>query len=301
MRLTQYQRLLTFLLALTVFSGNAIAQKRTSISVCRQDVYAALRPLPKLTYDCPQDMSDSDHELLQLPERQSAITKLIAELKDFNDPSWWRASVDALNVCYLRGSAGTLIAEELQKLRDGDYQTYLFGDHALRLVLVSDPCYQTGYGGSNAFLLNRRQGKVVVSQLLDGYYSRIDNSVEIGFARLNGEQIIELQTGNNMPPSLTNYYFRIDQKTGRANPKNLFREGRKLSNEIRSAMLLSGANGLSVIRGHRLARDFSIYEDDERGRIDDGGRRLRRIQYRWNGRFYAEGPQSMMGAKTTGR
>jgi hypothetical protein len=289
MKLTQYQRWMTLLVALTVFAGNAIAQQRTPISVCREDVYAALRPLPKLTYDCPQDVSDSDDELLQLPERRSAITKLITELEDFNDPPWWRASVEALNVCNLRGSAGPLSAEELQKFRDGDYQTYLFGDHALRLVLVSDPCYQTGYGGSNTFLLNRRQGKVIVSQLLDGYYSRIDNSVGIGFAQLNKERIIEIPTGNNMPPSLTNYYFRIDEKTGRAIPKDLFREGRKLSNEIRSAMLLSGTNGLNVIRGHRLAPNFSVYEDDERGRINDSGRRLRRVQYRWNGRFYATG------------
>ena len=288
MKLTQYQRWMTLIVALTVFSGYAIAQQRRSISVCRQDVYAALRPLPKLTYDCPQNVSDSDDALLQLPERRSAITKLITELEDFNDPSWWRASVEALNACDLRGSAGPLTAEELQKLRDGDYQTYLFGDHALRLVLIPDPCYQTGYGGSNAFLLNRRQGKVAVSQLLDGYYSRIDNSVDIGFARLNREQIIEIQTGNNMPPSLTNYYFRIDEKTGRALPKDLFREGRKLSNEIRSAMLLSGSNGLNVIRDHRLAPSFSVYEDYERGRINDSGRRLRRVRYHWNGRFYIE-------------
>jgi hypothetical protein len=53
--------------------------------------------------------------------------------------------------------------------------------------------------------------------------------VELAFARLNGEQIIEIHTGNNMPPSLTNY--------------------------------------------------------SERGRINDSGRRLRRVRYRWNGRF----------------
>jgi hypothetical protein len=281
------KRFLTLLVALTVFSGNAIAQDGMTSSACPAEVYAALRPLPKLTYDCPQDVSDSDPELLQLPARHSAITELMAELEGFNDPRWWRASVGSLNFCDLRGSAGPLTPEVLRKLRDGDYQTYLFGDQALRLVLVSDPCYQTGYGGSNAFLLNHRPGRVVVSQLLDGYYSRIDNSVEMGFARLNGEQIIEIQTGNNMPPSLTNYYFRINEKTGRAIPKNIFREGKKLSNEIRSAMLLSGSNGLIVIRGHRLAPSFSVYEDDEHGRINDSGRRLRRVQYRWNGRFYA--------------
>jgi hypothetical protein len=32
---------------------------------------------------------------------------------------------------------------------------------------------------------------------------------------------------------------------------------------------------------------FNAYEEDERGRINDNGRKLRRIVYRWNGRFYA--------------
>jgi len=47
-----------------------------------------------------------------------------------------------------------------------------------------------------------------------------------------------------------------------------------------------GTGELKIIRRHRLAPSFSAYEEDEHGRIDDNGRRLRRIVYRWNGRFY---------------
>ncbi len=163
-------------------------------------------------------------------------------------------------------------------------------------MLISDPCYQVGYNGSIAFLLNLDKGKVVVSQLLDGYYSRVDNSVGVAFARLNGEQIIQVETANSMPPGLTYYYFRTDQNTGKATPKKLFKDGKKLSNEIYSAMLFGkpadfglpkGAAELDIIRGRRLAQTFSVYKGDERGRIDDNGRRLRRVVYRWNGRFYA--------------
>jgi hypothetical protein len=77
---------------------------------------------------------------------------------------------------------------------------------------------------------------------------------------------------------------------------NLFKSGRKPTNEIWSAMLLAeprdlglpqSAGELKIIRGHRLAPSFSAYEEDEHGRIGDSGRRLRRIVYRWNGRFYA--------------
>jgi hypothetical protein len=79
-------------------------------------------------------------------------------------------------------------------------------------------------------------------------------------------------------------------------PKNLFRDGKKLSNKIYSAMLFGkpadlglpkNAGELDVIRGNRLAYTFSSYEDDEHGQIDDNGRRLRRVLYRWNGRYYA--------------
>jgi len=238
-------------------------------------------------YDCPEGLSDSDNKLLNVPERRSAINQLVEELKAFNDPRWWQASVDALSVCDFRGSAGSLTAEEKEKLHGGDYQFQLFGNQQLRLVLILDPCYQIGYGGSLAFLLNRNKGKVIVSQLLDGYYSRVDNSVGVAFAQLNGEQIIEVETANSMPPGLTYYYFRVDQNTGKAIPKNLFRDGKKLSNKIYSAMLFGDSGELDVVRGNRLAQTFSVYEDDERGRIDDNGRRLRRIVYRWNGRFYS--------------
>lgn len=272
------------------------AQQRAPISVCRQDVYAALRTLPKLVYDCPEGLSDSDDKLLNLPERRSAINQLVEELKTFNDPPWWQASVDALNVCDFHGNAGSLTAPEKEKLNGGDYQFQLFGNQQLRLVLISDPCYQIGYSGSIAFLLNRNKGRVIISQLLDGYYSRVDNSIGVAFAQLNGEQIIAVETANNMPPGLTYYFFHVDQHTGKAIPKSLFRDGKELSNKIYSAMLLGepaefgalkNASELNVIRGNRLAQTFSAYEESERGRINDNGRRLRRVGYRWNGRFYA--------------
>jgi len=280
----------------TIVSGETIAQKRAQISGCRSDVFSALRPLPKLVYDCPEGLSDSDNKFLNLPERRSATSQLVEELKTLNNPLWWQANVDALNVCDFRGSAGSLTTEEKEKLQGGDYQSQLFGNQQLRLVLISDPCYQLGYNGSIAFLLNRNKGRVIVSQLLDGYYSRVDNSVGIAFARLNGEQIIGVETSNSMPPGLTYYYFSVDQNTGKATAKNLFRNGNKLSNQIYSAMLFGepadfglpkDVRELEVIRGNRLAQNFSAYEESERGRIDDNGRTLRRIVYRWNGRFYA--------------
>jgi len=281
---------------LTIVSSQTVAQKQAHTSVCREDVYAALKPLPKLIYDCPEGLIDSDDKLLRLPERRSAINELVDKLA-FDDPRWWQTTVDALNVCDYQGSPGSLTAEEKDKLHSGDYQFQLFGNQRLRLVLISDPCYQIGYNGSIAFLLNRNKGGVVVSELLDGYYSRVDNSVGVAFAQLNEEEIIEVETSNSMPPGLTYYYFRVDKNTGKAVPKYLFRDGKKLSNEIYSAMLFGepadfglpkNAGELGVIRRSRLAATFSAYEDDEQGPVDDNGRRLRRVVYRWNGRYYAK-------------
>ena len=101
-----------------------------------------------------------------------------------------------------------------------------------------------------------------------------------------------------MPPGLTYYYFVIDPKTNQAVPKKLFKEGAKLTNEIYSAMLFSkpkdlgrpkDAGELGLIRNNRLAPTFSVYGESENGKIDDNGRKLRRITYTWNGRFYTRG------------
>jgi hypothetical protein len=40
-------------------------------------------------------------------------------------------------------------------------------------------------------------------------------------------------------------------------------------------------------RNGKLAPRFSAYEEHERGTIDAAGRKLRRVVYRWNGRFYS--------------
>ena len=43
---------------------------------------------------------------------------------------------------------------------------------------------------------------------------------------------------------------------------------------------------LKIVRGHILARSFSVYIDDSNGKIDDNGRTLSRKILRWNGATY---------------
>jgi hypothetical protein len=286
----------TILITLLLAAGvTTLGQKAKPVPACRQSTFAAFKPLRKLEYDCPEGSIDSDDKILKLPERAEAMRAVVKALDGFTNPAWWQASVDELNACQVHGSAGGLTAEEKEKWTQGDYGLNLVGDHELRLALLEDPCYQTGYNGANSFLLYRNKGKVFVSQVLDGYYSRVENSVGLDFARSNGELVIEISTANSMPPSYRYYYFAIDPQTNKAVPRKLFKDGQRVTNEIYSAMLLSdptdlglpkSATELKVINAHRLAPSLSAYEEDDGGKIDSNGRRLRRIVYRWNGRFY---------------
>ncbi len=279
-----------------LLGGHVLAQKEKPLPACKQTTFAAFKPLPKMEYDCPEGLIDSDEKILKLPERLAAIRGLVKELEGFTNAAWWQANVEDLNACKVHGSAGELTNDEKQDWKRGEYSFDLFGNHQMRLVLITDPCYQTGYSGSILFLLYRKDGKVFVSQLVNGYYSRVDNSVGIDSVSLNGQQLVELSTANSMPPSLLNYYFVIDPGTNMAVPKQLFKDGKKFTNEIYSAMLMNepgdvglpkNATELKVISNNRLAPTFSVYEEDDRGKIDSNGRKLRRIIYRWNGRFYA--------------
>ena len=243
-----------------------------TVVACKQSLIPVLRPTPKLDYPCFQN--DWDEKNLKDPARVAAIKKFISQLASFSDAAWWQARVSDLNACDSAGKE--------------DYVQWLFGNNRIRLVLIPDPCYQTEYGGSNAFLLYHKGDRVYVSQALDGYFSRADNSVDIAFARLNGEDIIEVSTGSGgLNPTLTNYYFVIDPITNTAVPKKLFKGP---THQITSAMLFDNVRGaaapLNVIRRGTLAPSFSIYEENEHGRIDDNGRKLSRTILRWNGKMY---------------
>jgi hypothetical protein len=290
------RRISILIAALWITAVNVLAQKDKPVPACSQATFAASRPLPKLEYDCPQGQADSDDKILNLPERLAAVRGVVRNLEAFTKPAWWQASTDELNACKVHGSAGPLTDEEKQEWKRGDYNFDLYGNQRMRLLQITDPCYANGYNGSILFLLYHKDGKVFVSQLLKGYYSRVDNSAGIDFATLNGQQLIELGTANSMPQTYINFYFVIDPKTNQAIPKQLFRDGKKPTNTIYSAMLMNepkdlglpkNATELRIFSHHHLAPTFSAYEEDDSGKIESNGRKLRRIVYHWNGRFYA--------------
>ena len=275
-------------------SVNSFAQKRAVVSVCKREALSALKDLPRVEYQCRQDVEQSDAAILKWPERIEAMKTVAEELASLTDPAWWQAEVSDLDACDLHRKPGVLSTEERETLSGGDYRHLFLGNHQVRLVIVPDPCYQTEFSGSSAFLVSRSGGKVSATKVLDGYFSRVENSIGIAFANLNGEQIVEVSTGNNMPPSVQNYYYVINPHTNQAEPKRLFKDGKAFTNEISSAVLLNvtsdlpqSAEELKVIRGNRLVPAFSVYHDDPDGKISADGRTFNRMIYRWNGRFYA--------------
>ena len=279
-------RLPLLLTTVLLFAGPAYAQRSKPL-VCKNATLAALKPRPELNYQCDEQLNAWDEKVLKLPARVTAIKSLVSELSSFTEPAWWAADVVDLGVCDFTDKPGTLTREQRRSFLDGEYLFWLFGNDRIRLALIPDPCYQTEYGGANGFLLYRNGGRVSVTQVLDGFFSRADNPITLAFAGLNGEQIIEISTwSGGLNPSLTNYYFTIDPKTNHAGPKNLFKGEHGPTNEISSALLFNASTPLKIVRGHALAPSFSVYIDDADGKIDDNGRTVSRKILRWNGKIY---------------
>jgi hypothetical protein len=221
---------LVFCILLCIAQINIFSQQKNKVFVCKNRAFATLRSLPELTYQCPADVANEyDDRILKSSERIKARDSLIKELASFTDSGWWESPVEDLNICGLRGKPGMLSAQEKENFTDPERQERLLGNNQIRLVVAPDSCYQTYYNGANVFLLYRNRGKVYVTEVLDGYYSRIADSISLRFLRLNGEQVIEISTVNilGMRPDTSKHYFVIDKATNKATPKRLSKRGKK--------------------------------------------------------------------------
>jgi hypothetical protein len=263
---------------------------------CKQSVLQALKPMPAFRYRCDPKLDAYDEKVLKLPARIRAKNALVAQLETFTSPGWWRTDVVDLNACDFRHKAGVIAGDALQQFKGGDYRFWLFGNDNIRMIVLPDPCYQSDYNGSVAFVLYHTAAKVFVSQVIDNFFSRADNPILMDVARDGAEEIVEVATwSGGLNPSVTNYYFAIDPKSYRAVPKNLFVGDKGPTNEVSSAMLFgtpeefdlpADAGEIKVIRNGHMAKTISIYAEDPDGKIDDNGRKLNRTVLRWNGKVY---------------
>ncbi len=94
------------LTTLLVYSSHNSFSQKKALPACTQQTFAAFKPLPKIEYECPAGLIESDDRILKLPERAKALRGIVKELEAFSDPAWWQAEVDDLNACEVHGSAG---------------------------------------------------------------------------------------------------------------------------------------------------------------------------------------------------
>ncbi|MBX7173132.1 MAG: hypothetical protein K1X72_19340 [Pyrinomonadaceae bacterium] len=242
---------------------------------CKKEAKAAFRPIPQLKYKCV-GQDDENEEILKQPNRVKAINLFIQSLEKFTFADWWNVPAKDLDACI-----------PSKKTEDGERiaNAELFGNSNLRVFKVLDPCYQTHYGGSNIFLLNRKNGKVYVSEIFDGFFNR-NPDISVDFATNGKEQIIEISyatSGFNIP-FYTNFYFAINPKTNLAVSKNLFVEDGKPTNQITSMMDMTDdknlANPLQIILKGRLVKSFYKLIDES------GNENLKKKTLKWNGKIY---------------
>src|ERR1044072_3103581 len=126
--------LIAALIGLSIPVGSS-AQRAKPVLMCKQSVLAALKPLPKLSYQCNEQVNDYDEKMLKLPERVAAIGALITELSSVNDAAWWTAGPVDLSVCDFAAEPGTLTREQRRSFMNGEYAFWLLGNERIRLLL----------------------------------------------------------------------------------------------------------------------------------------------------------------------
>jgi hypothetical protein len=181
---------------------------------CTQEALAALKPIPKLDYEC----LDRDDDNLTSPERQSALKAYMRELEStFADASWWAAPVDDLNVCSIIKEARPLTAAERRDFLGNNDEIDFYGDQSTRLVIITDPCIHYSYATLNAFILQRDGERVYATQVLDAFFSRADNAARLRLVPRNGERLAVIDVGTGgLDPETSQYVYVIDRKTHRA-------------------------------------------------------------------------------------
>lgn len=124
-------------LVLTVLFFSPVFAQDKAVPLCSEKAFAAVRPLPKLAYECSESLIDSDSRILRLPRRRAAVARVVETLRSFTNPVWWETGLAELNACELHGAAGELSEEEKARWRTGDLFLWLFGDEQTRLVLIA--------------------------------------------------------------------------------------------------------------------------------------------------------------------
>jgi hypothetical protein len=205
-----------------ISSGASVQTRKTKATMrCTSTALRAMKPLPELDYLC----EDRDDDSLKSPERKQALREQMQGLERFTSPEWWAADTEELNVCAALNKPQVISRDKY--IAEG-YPIDIYGDAHTRLVITSDPCVKYSYGTLNAFVLQHTATQVVVTQVLDGYFSRADNAVRMSITDRGGKRLLEVQVGSGgLHPESESFHFVIDPKTSRAVPRRRTKVGKR--------------------------------------------------------------------------
>jgi hypothetical protein len=277
---------ISFIATLSLRGNGSAAQRKPPQRRCTKAALAALKPAPALDYECTDDQDDNFKSV----ERQAAMKDYLRQLEEtFNDDAWWATTVEDLNAC--------AIAKEVRPLNESEnrnyyYSIYLYGDNTTRVLAVIDPCIKYSYATLDVYILQRAGHRVVATQILDAFYTRLDASLFMEVAQLNGERVIRVDRyahdGGPTTTEVTTAAYTINPRTHRPVAKKIFKQGRKLTNEIvwemppffylGNTLPDEGWQSPEIVRHHRLASRFYIYYPTKRG--------VRRHAYVWTNTYY---------------
>jgi len=254
---------------------------------CTATALAALKPAPELDYACAEQPDDN----LKSEARQAALKDYLQQLEEiFRDDVWWATPVEELNACAIAKEARALSKDES---REFNFSISLYGDHSTRLISVADPCIAYSYRTLNAYVLQRAGVRLVATQVLDAFFTRFDAALDMDMAMLDGERLILIErneySGGPVTMTTTVAAYTINPRTHRPQPKKMFREGGKLTNEIAwesppffdfkgGTLPDDGWRAPLIVSRDRLAPRFRVAHPTKRG--------LRYTTYRWAGKYY---------------
>jgi hypothetical protein len=288
--------LILLTIGFSVYAGSATQRRDQKQPMrCTKEALAALKAIPNLRYRCGED---PDEELEKSPRRRAALRAYSKKLELGATPNWWATSLDDLNACAISHEARALTdAEQRDPVADGAHDE-IFGDGSTRLLVLPDPCIKYSAVTFNAFVLQRADGRVYATQVLDAFFTRLEPGVEMELARHNGETLVIVQTNSEPTPSALFSTFRtyaIDPQTHRAVPRKIFMDKGKLTNEFQFDEYLFGDQDAQkrwhapeLIHNGALSPRFYVYTlIGSQDQVVEAEAKFSRKAYVWNGRYYA--------------
>jgi len=265
--------------------------------VCTERALQVVKAMPE--FEAPECSDQTYSDETQTSELRKKTLRKRALLAYRKKLALWgtRAqffSTSALEACEKKGSVGPLSKEEAEAYFTSD----IGGNASLRLVTTADPCLPIGAHADpyDAFLLIKSlDGKIVVTQVLDGAYGNLDSPVDLIQVKDPNDQPLVLLRENEsqmapfMHESDTFIAFHINPENSQAEPAKIFPARQMGSSTVSSSTTTNelyseiySEEGLEGLKNGTLMAELKTNELDSQAFEE----RSNRLTYRWDGKAY---------------